>query len=149
MKKKKNQKLNKYSINIQNIRIDLTWSYRLRPHNTLSRPWSTISLLSMQITTDTINLSLANFCTHNKSTCMHLNISISKHGSYIIGSIKAIMLSAFHNFHAWKHENMIEILSINNKTYKKQALEVSKIMLWDKDDLHVLKGSCTAHHDKS
>ena len=37
--KKKNQKLNKYSINIQSIRINLTWSRRLRPHNILSQPW--------------------------------------------------------------------------------------------------------------
>ena len=35
---KKNQKLNKYSTNIQSIKIDLTWSCRLRPHNTLSQP---------------------------------------------------------------------------------------------------------------
>ena len=35
---KKNQKLNKYSTNIQSIRIDLTWSCRLKPHNTLSQP---------------------------------------------------------------------------------------------------------------
>ena len=55
---------------------------------------------------------------------MDLKISVSKHGSDIIGSIKATMLSAFHNFHAWKHKKKIEILSINNKTYKKQALEV-------------------------
>ena len=37
---KKNQKLNKYSTNIQSIRIDFTWSCRLRPHNTLSQPCS-------------------------------------------------------------------------------------------------------------
>ena len=36
---KKNQKLNKYSTNIQSIRIDLTWICCLRPHNTLSQPW--------------------------------------------------------------------------------------------------------------
>ena len=82
-----------------------------------SRPRSTISLLSMEITTDIIGLSLANSCTHNKPTCMHLNISISQYGSYIIGPIKAIMLFAFHNFHAWKHQNKIEILSIGNENY--------------------------------
>ena len=61
---------------------------------------STISLLSMEITTDTIGLSLANSCTHNRPTCMHLKISIWKHGSDMNGSIKATMLPAFHNFHA-------------------------------------------------
>ena len=61
---------------------------------------STISLLSIEITTDMVGLSFANSCTHNKPTCTHLKISNSKHGSDIIGSINATMLSAFHNFHA-------------------------------------------------
>ena len=38
MEKKKNQKLNKYSINIQSIRIDFTQNFRLKCHNSLSRP---------------------------------------------------------------------------------------------------------------
>ena len=37
-KKKKNQKLNKYFIHIQSIRIDFTLSCRLRPNNSLSWP---------------------------------------------------------------------------------------------------------------
>ena len=87
---------------------------------------SRISLLSTEITTDTVGLSLANSCTHNRPTCMHLKISISKHGSYTIVSIKAIMLFAFHSFHAWKNKNRIEILSISIENYNKQALEVFK-----------------------
>ena len=61
---------------------------------------STVSLLSMEITKDIVGLSLAKSCTHNNPTCMHLKISILKQGSDIIGSIKATMLSTFHNFHA-------------------------------------------------
>lgn len=76
---------------------------------------SIVSLLSMKITTETVDLSLTNSCTHSSPTCMHLKISISKQGSRIIGSINATMLSAFHIFHAWKHENRIEILSNNTQ----------------------------------
>ena len=39
MEKKKNQKLNEYSINIQNIKIDFTQNFRLKCHNSLSRPY--------------------------------------------------------------------------------------------------------------
>ena len=77
-----------------------------------------ISLLSIETTTDTIGLSLANSWTHNSPTCMHLKISVSKQGSYIIGSINVTMLSAFHNFQALKNENMIQIVSINTETYQ-------------------------------
>ena len=48
-----------------------------------------------EMTTDTFGLFLAKSCTHNKPTCMHLKISISKHGSDIIGSIKATMLCLY------------------------------------------------------
>ena len=65
---------------------------------------STISLLSIETTTDAVGLSSANSCTHKRPTCMHLKISISKHGSDIIGSINAAMLLAVHNFHACKQE---------------------------------------------
>ena len=84
---------------------------------------STISLLSMEIT---IQLAyLWQILAHTTGQHVWISkISVSKHGSDIIGSIKATMLSAFHNFHAWKHKKKIEILSINKKTYKKQALEV-------------------------
>ena len=34
----------------------------------------------LEMTTDTFGLFLAKSCTHNKPTCMHLKISISKHG---------------------------------------------------------------------
>ena len=61
---------------------------------------SRISLLSIEIIVDIVGLSLANSCTHSSPTCMHLNISIWKHGSHIVGSNKAIILSSFHNFHA-------------------------------------------------
>ena len=40
--KKEHQKLNKYPINTQSIRIDLIWSYRLRHHNTWSQAWDTL-----------------------------------------------------------------------------------------------------------
>ena len=66
----------------------------------IGRGGSTISLLSMETTSDTVGRSWANSCTHNSPTCMHLKISISKQGSYIIASINAIALSMFHNFHA-------------------------------------------------
>ena len=87
---------------------------------------SIISLLSIEITIGTVGLSVTNSCTHNRPTCMHLKISISKPDSDIIGSINSTMLSAFHNFHAWKPQNKIEIRSINIKTYQKLALEVFK-----------------------
>ena len=73
-----------------------------------------------EMTTDTFGLFLAKSCTHNKPTCMHLKISISKHGSDIIGSIKATMLYIFHNFHAWKQENRTKIHTVNTKIHKKQ-----------------------------
>ena len=63
---------------------------------------SKISLLSIEIIVDTFGLSLANSCTHSSPTCIHFEMSIWKHGSHIVGSTKAIMLSSFHNFHAWK-----------------------------------------------
>ena len=66
----------------------------------IGRGGSTISLLSMETTLDTVGRSWANSCTHNSPTWMHLKISISKQGSYIIASINAIALFVFHNFHA-------------------------------------------------
>ena len=74
----------------------------------------------LEMTTDTFGLFLAKSCTHNKPTCMHLKISISKHGLDIIGSIKTTILSIFHNFHAWKQENRTKIHTINTKMHKKQ-----------------------------
>jgi hypothetical protein len=90
---------------------------------------SIVSLLSMEITMEIVGLSLENSCTHSSPICMHLKISISKHGSRIIGSINATILSAFHIFHAYrkqKHENKIENLSINTKNSSKQAMGILK-----------------------
>jgi hypothetical protein len=72
---------------------------------------SIISLLSIEITIDTVGLFVTNSCTHKRPTCMHLKISVSKHGSDIIGSINATLLPTFHNFHACKKKN-------NNKKKK-------------------------------
>ena len=72
---------------------------------------SKISLLSIEIIVDTFGLSLANSCTHSNPICIHFEMSIWKHGSHIARSTKAIMLSSFHNFHAWK------ITSVKNKNW--------------------------------
>ena len=110
-----------------------------------------ISLLSMETTTDTVGLSWANSCTHNNPTCMHLKISISKQGLYIMGFINAIALSAFHNFHAWKSENKIEIITTNTKNYErtKSNGHLKKKTMRQLNDLQVLKGFGTAHHYES
>ena len=77
------------------------------------------------MTTDTFGLFLEESCTHYRPTCLHLKISISKHGSDFSGSIKASMSSVFCNFHVWRLKNRIEIRTINTKTYKKQEFEES------------------------
>ena len=92
---------------------------------TLDKEVQQFSLLNMEMTIDTFGLFLDKSCSHYRPTCMHLKISISKHGSDISGSIKASMSSVFCNFHAWRPENRIKIRTINTKTYKKQEFEES------------------------
>ena len=100
-----------------------------------------ISLQIIPTTVEMDGLSLANSCTHNSPTCMHLNISSWKHASNILPSINVFMLSSFHNFHAWKYSH-----TINVNLSQQYSLEGNHGVLHDWGDeeyiwyLHIPKG---------
>lgn len=62
-----------------------------------------ISPTSIDMITEVFGLSLANVCTHNNPTCIHLRISSWLSGLDIDGWISKMIEFSFHNFQAWKY----------------------------------------------
>jgi len=89
----------------------------------------TISLLSIETTVAIVGLSFAISCTQRSPICMHLKIWSRQSGLHISRSIKDIMFSSIHIFHALKktRKRRVKTIKYMHSKFKYIIIAIKKI----------------------